>query len=179
VSLSLESGIITAQGRYGVAAAIWSGDAQIFRTMRRYTVVEGSRLPLETVELLLLMVQEDVESAPPPRRIAGVSWAVTEVLGRPTATEDPATLVIDSDMNFSLFGGCNRFNGRLIPTEDGVAFPETFAGTLMACPPGIEASERRLLEALRRVTGYVRYGGGLVMTDAQRAAVLHLEARPD
>ena len=36
----------------------------------------------------------------------------------------------------------------------------------MACPDEVEALERRFLAALMQVSDYVRYGAGLVMTDA-------------
>lgn len=104
---------------------------------------------------------------------------MTEVFGEAWGNDDPATLVIDNEMNFSIFGGCNRFSGQLVFWGDGLAFPEDFAATLMACPDEVEALERRFLAALRRVVDYVRYGAGLVMIDAEGRAVLHFAEAPE
>ena len=78
-----------------------------------------------------------------------------------------------------MFGGCNRFVGQVFLADGEIAFPENFAGTMMACPGEAEALERTLLETLRKVSGYVRYGTGLVMTDADGNGLLHFEERPE
>jgi putative lipoprotein len=87
--------------------------------------------------------------------------------------------VLDDERNFALFGGCNRFSGRLAPSGGGLIFPEDFAGTMMACPDPVEAMERQILAALRQVADFVRYGSGLVMMDANGRAVLHFVATPE
>jgi putative lipoprotein len=82
-------------------------------------------------------------------------------------------------MNVAIFGGCNRFVGSVTVTGGQIAFPDNFAGTLMACPPDVEELERGFLAALRGVVGYVRYGTGLVLTDGEGRALLHLVERPE
>ncbi|MFC6637165.1 META domain-containing protein [Sulfitobacter sediminilitoris] len=82
-------------------------------------------------------------------------------------------------MRFSIFGGCNRFIGDLALSEGTIAFPESFAGTLMACPDDVERHERAFLDALARVHSYVRYGTGLVLTDRSGGALLHFVERHD
>ena len=104
---------------------------------------------------------------------------MTEVFGEAWPNDDPATLVIDDEMNVSAFGGCNRFRGQLQPSGRGLAFPENMAGTMMACPDAVEAVERRFLAALMQVSDYVRYGGGLVMMDAEGRAVMHFIETPE
>jgi putative lipoprotein len=127
---------------------------------------------------MLGMVSVDDEVTSPARTISGIQWAVTEVMGAPWENDNPATLIIDDKMNFSIFGGCNRFSGQLILLDGEIAFPQSFAGTLLACSDETEALERGFLNALARVSGYVRYGAGLVMTDLRGNALLHLEERP-
>lgn len=87
--------------------------------------------------------------------------------------------MIDGEMNFGIFGGCNRYVGKLAPSGRGLAFPENTAGTIIACPDEIEALERRFLAAIMQVSAYVRYGAGLVMTDADGRAVLHFVETPE
>ena len=97
--------------------------------------------------------------------ITGVRWVATEVVGTPWINDEPATLTVDETMTFSIFGGCNRFTGEVPVAAGWVSFPENFAGTLMACPNEMEEQERRFLAALSRVSGYIRHGNGLVLTD--------------
>lgn len=177
VALAYDPQVVDGDGRYAVVAAIWTGDRRMFRTTRRYDAFgNGDAGP---VELLLTMTPEDGAEAAPPKSITGVAWSVTEVAGAAWGNDDPATLTIDDEMNFSIFGGCNRFNGQLVLSDGAIAFPENFAGTLMACPGEAEALERSFLQAVRQVSRFVRYGGGLVMTDEAGNALLHFEERPE
>lgn len=177
VTLSYDRQIIDAQASYAVVAAIWSGDDQLFRAIKRSNAFgsEGAG----PVDIVLAMVVRDDGITAPPRLISGIEWAVTEVAGTVWSNDDPATLLIDGAMNFSIFGGCNRFGGQLTLSDGAIAFPQDFAGTLMACPDEIEALERSFLDVLARVSGYVRYGAGLVMTDADGNALLHFTERPE
>ena len=122
---------------------------------------------------LMLTMLGDTDASATPVTISGVFWTATEVFGEPWPGDERGTMLVDEERNVSLFGGCNRFTGQLQFLSRGLAFPENLAGTMMACPDDVEALERRFLSALMRVTGYVRYGAGLVMTDAQGHAVLH------
>lgn len=174
VSLSYDAQIIDEQGSYAVVAAIWSGNDQIFRTPAKYEAFAN-----DPVEIVLSMAANEGEDKRLPRSISGIPWAVTEIEGLAWINDDPATLLIDEEGNFSAFGGCNRFSGQLLPSESGIAFPQDFAGTMMACPDEIEEFERRFINALVRVSDYVRYGAGLVMTDAAGNALLHFVERPE
>lgn len=172
VALTYDPQLIDADGRYSVVAAIEAPDGQpLFRTSRLHSVF-GPTDP-EALDILLTMQPEPEETSAAPRRLPGVTWTVTEVLGQSWTAADAATLFLDDEMNLSVFGGCNRFRGQVVLSDDGLAFPEDLAGTLMACPDEVEAQERRFLSALRQVSGYVRYGAGLVLTNSAGNAVLH------
>ncbi|MCT8328958.1 YbaY family lipoprotein [Acidimangrovimonas sediminis] len=176
VSLSYDPKIIDKRSRYALVAVIWSGEDLIFRSTQLYRVFDGA--DMRQVDILLTMWTKDDRIATAiPRSISGILWGVTEVAGKPWSNDDPATLAIDDEMNFSIFGGCNRFTGQLILSKGQISFPGSFAGTLMACPDQAEGLERSFLEALRRVSGYVRYGAGLVMTDVNGNALVHFEER--
>jgi putative lipoprotein len=173
VELPFDPQIINNQSEYAIVATIWSGDTMMFRTTTRHNAFSSDSV--DGIEVLLTMVPVDDNTLTVSKGVAGVEWGVTEVMGDSWRNDDQATLTIDDEMNFSVFGGCNRFSGQLTLNERTIAFPQNFAGTLMACPDDIEAMERRLLDALARATGYVRYGAGLVLTDTAGHALLHFE----
>jgi putative lipoprotein len=176
VVLPYDPAVVDDAAVHAVVAEIRSGDRLLFRATQRDPVLAG---PEAVMELVLSMVAEDGAASAPVLSISGVEWAVTEIAGEPWGNDDPATLVVDEDMSFGLFGGCNRFGGTLTLYGSGIAFPQDFAGTLMACPSEVEALERRFLDALRGVSRYVRYGTGLVLTDADGRALLHFAQRPE
>lgn len=177
VELSYDPGLIEEAETYVVMATIWSGKQRLFHSDPQQ-VVFGDTDP-DTVNIVLAMIVEDPAAGAVPQTITGVEWAVTEVFGTPWPNDDPATLVIDAEANVSAFGGCNRFRGQALPADGSLAFSANFAGTLMACPEPVEVQERRFLDALTQVAGYVRYGAGMVMTDARGNAILHFVERPE
>lgn len=177
VALSYDPAVLTSASDYGVVASIFTQDGQeMFRSTAPVEVrIEQAAGPVELT--LTMLPDNDVKMV--PSTITGVMWTVTETLGAPWATDDPATMTIDADGGVSLFGGCNRFRGQVQHSVGGLAFPENLAGTMMACPDEVELLERRFIAALRLVTGYVRYGAGLIMTDAQGNAILHFVETPE
>ncbi|MDQ2091654.1 YbaY family lipoprotein [Marimonas arenosa] len=172
VALNYDARMIDEQDRYAVVATIWSGDKQMFRTAYRHDAFGDA-----PVEIILSMVADEDTHTPLSRSISGIAWAVTEIEGIAWINDDPATLLIDEEGNFSAFGGCNRFSGTLLPSDGGIAFPQDFAATMMACPDEIEAFERRFINALVRASDYVRYGAGLVIIDSAGNSLLHFEER--
>lgn len=177
VSLTYDPAIIDTERRYALKAELWSGGKQVFRTTRQYSVLDG--VANDSVDVLLSMVEHANDSTARPRTISGIRWVATELFGTPWINDDPATLTVDDSNAFSIFGGCNRFTGQLQVSIGQISFPENFAGTLMACQDEVEAQERSFLEALSRVSAYVRYGAGLILMDDDGMALMHFEARPE
>jgi len=173
VSLTYDPGVVEAERSYAISASLWSGDEQLFRTTRPQTVLEGTAD--DPVEIVLSMVTHLESAEAPLRTLTGVRWVTTEVLGAPWMNDDPATLAVDETSSFSIFAGCNRFTGQLHIAAGQIAFPESFAGTLMACPNDAEDQERTFLAALARASAYVRYGAGLLLMDDTGIALVHFE----
>ncbi len=71
-------------------------------------------------------------------------------------------------------GGCNRLIGRFELDGETLRF-RGFAGTMMACPAGME-QEQRFLETLGKVERYRISGSHLEMLDATGAVLARLEA---
>lgn len=177
VSLTYDPQIVKDGFRYGILATIRAPNGQkMFFGTEPLDDLGGSNL---AVDMVLKMLPEPDGNTAVSRRISGVPWTVTEIFGERWQNEDPATLMIDDEMNFAIFGGCNRYTGKLAPLGRGLAFPENMAGTMMACPGEIEALERRFLTAIMQVSDYVRYGAGLLMMDADGRAVLHFVETPE
>lgn len=175
VLLSYDPHIVNSDGAYSITATIWSDGRPLFRTETELDVLgsDGGA----SVDMTLTMVAEPEPIA--ARQVAGVRWAATEISGQPWEGDEPATLVFDEEMNFAIFAGCNRLSGKAILTEHTISFPANIAATMMACSPEVEDRERAIVSALGSVSGYVRYGTGLVLTDVNGAAVLHFEDRPE
>ncbi|MBS0124482.1 META domain-containing protein [Thetidibacter halocola] len=169
VMLAFDPRVVRQPSNLAVSATILAGDAPIFKGM------EPAPDLATPLGIMLRMVDDKAPTLP----FAGIQWAVTEIAGEAWPNDDPATLIVDDGLAFSIFGGCNRFVGRLDVTDTGIAFPENFAGTLMACPDTVEAAERRFLSALRLVAGYARDGSTLELTDAAGATVLRFAERPE
>ena len=178
VVLGYDPQIIRGEGRYAIEAALWSSDGRLlFQSEARVGILAGD--DSGSVEVLLRPFDEGDENSRGIGSIFGVQWIVTEVDGEPRSEVEPAVMVINADLSFSIFGGCNRFMGKLSLAEGELGFPETLAGTLMACPNEVEALERRLLEALHRSERYLRCGSGLVLVDVNGRATVHLKERPE
>jgi putative lipoprotein len=178
VSLIFDPEVIVDGAPYALDAAIRAPyGPRMFRGAMTLDGLGGGEAA--AIEMLLTMLPDAETTTAVSRRISGVAWTVTEVFGEAWPNDDPATLVIDDEMNVSAFGGCNRFRGQLQSSGRGLAFPENMAGTMMACPDEIEALERRFLAALMLVSDYVRYGEGVVLMDAEGRAVLHFVETPE
>lgn len=177
VSLNYDPQIVSGQDQYILVARIWSGDEVIFRTTAPDVVLD--EMPGDRVEMWLSQVTENDTVVAPPVGISGIDWIVTEIGGESWGADEPATLAISGENGFSIFGGCNRFSGQLFLLVGEIAFPQDFAGTLMACSDDAEAWERRFIGAIRKASGYVRYGTGLVLVDPAGKALLHFVKRPE
>lgn len=177
VTLGYDPALAGTGARLSVGAVIWSGDRQVFALVPPQMLPQGPGAG--PVEVTLAMVPEAETEAASVLPVQGIAWRVTEVQGAPWDGEDPATLAIDDTMQVSIFGGCNRYVGQVRIAGREITFPPDFAGTMMACPDGVEAQERRFLDALRRVTQHVRYGAGLVLMDAGGTALMHFEPAPE
>lgn len=176
ITLPYDGNVIDSEYQYTVVSSIWSSGERPFHKTQTVDVLDQTNP--DAVDVQLMMVANENNPMPGMQSVAGIEWAVTEVKGEPWPKAEPATLMIDTLANVSVFAGCNHFRGRALLSDGALEFPENFAGTLMACPDDIEALERKFLRSLGEVSAYVRYGAGLVMTDAQGRAVLHFVERP-
>jgi copper homeostasis protein (lipoprotein) len=108
-------------------------------------------------------------------------WVLTALDGRPVSATAPGqretSLVLHSrQQRYAGWAGCNRLIGSYALDGSRLSFSPA-AGTMMACPEGMEA-EKAFLEALPRVTGWRITGVHLEMLDAGGTVVARFESRP-
>ncbi|MGC9419107.1 MAG: META domain-containing protein [Rhodovulum sp.] len=86
-------------------------------------------------------------------------WQVEEIAGGGIVEESTVTLAFLPGGRVAGSTGCNRFNGGVEMTGEGLRFAP-LAVTMMACPEALMAQERRLLDALARVDRFDILPGG-------------------
>ncbi|MEM7074295.1 MAG: YbaY family lipoprotein [Pseudomonadota bacterium] len=177
VELHYDPALIDDAHSYSVSAEILSGDTTLFRTTSNNPVITQGA-PGSVALTLTQVSASDTGSGSQPR-ITGLAWAAYEIGGRAIAPEDPPTLTLDGQGRFGLFSGCNRFTGTATIGDGTIAFPENFAGTLMACPENREQLQQQTLDAVRAATAFVRDGDLLALTDASGTATIRFRAQPE
>lgn len=111
--------------------------------------------------------------------LAGSHWALGQINGEDARLGKDAGLVFDTAGTWvSASGGCNRFMGDVILSGDTLTFPKKMAGTLMACPPEIDAQERAFLAALKDVQRFEQEGETLRLLDKEQTILLQFERLP-
>ena len=165
VSLSYDTDVVDTRFGYALSAQIVADGAVMFRSVDHIPVLQTA--DDTTAEILLVQANTAM-----PDTIVGISWSLFELDGRSSVDSDPPTLAVNPDGSFSLFGGCNRFNGRLTLDGTEVRFPAQMAGTLMACPPEREALERALLSGVQGVVRYERSGALLQLMDEENRVLM-------
>ena len=124
-------------------------------------------------------------SAPPPAE-SGVTaslentyWKLISLRGQPVVVvqnqREPHFVLHAALKRVAGSGGCNHLTGEYTLDGDRLSFGRT-AGTLMACPQGME-QERAFLDTLTSVARWRIEGQRLELLDAGGAALVHFEAK--
>ena len=121
------------------------------------------------------------DSRPVTAPLASTRWALTRLGAEPVTPRDPArapALVFDdASGRVAGSGGCNRITGKYARAGiDGLSLGP-MAGTMMACPDGMD-TERAFLTALNRVTSFNILASILELYDDAGSLVARFEARP-
>lgn len=164
LQLAYDPALIDPRFTYTVSARILSGGRAIFRSTTAYPVL--TRGAGNAADLML-----ERAAVSPPRESHVGSWRAVEIAGQPPVEGPAASLSFESSGQFALMSGCNSFAGRAQVGPGTLSFPAQFPGTLMACPPPLEAQERALLSALGETAGFTVAGDELTLAD-QSGAIL-------
>lgn len=170
VELPFDPALIGASSTYAIRGQMSSGETVLFRTHDSVPVLATSD---DTEAMLMLVGVMSAEEG----AIAGREWVLMELDGNATSEDEPPTLQFLDEDGFSIFGGCNRFNGQAQIEGNDLAFPAQIAGTLMACPPDREALERNLVSRLADVRAFNHSGALLELLDEDGNPVMRFRAR--
>jgi putative lipoprotein len=176
VTLAFDPALIAPRASYSLRAEVLSGDETLFRTVKA-TPVLTTPGDLEAT-LTMVSAAAPPEMAGPGLALDDAEWALFEQRGAPITRDDPPRMLFPETGQVALFGGCNRFSGRVEIDGTALRFPAPMAGTLMACPPEREALERAVMESLPDIRSARRDGALLELRDDAGAIVLRLRALP-
>ncbi|MDU8944291.1 YbaY family lipoprotein [Ovoidimarina sediminis] len=177
VEIAYDTNLIEERLTYTVAAKIISDGNVMFRSTTATPVL--TRGAPRSTEIVLEMMPQRTGSSSPNQSIKGITWAAYEIAGRMLIADDPPTLSIDQNGQFALYGGCNRFTGTVDASDGEFSMPDNIAGTSRACPEERERLERDTLDALSTVTGYLRSGSNLALTNDAGVTVLRFREMPE
>jgi len=169
--------------RYAVRATVTLGGRLYFTTDRSYSAFDRDK-PLRLLLVRApgarrLTPRADAELG--PRAVSPLRntyWKLTHLDDTPTQTAErqrEAHLIFAAhEQRVSGSGGCNRIAGGFELDGDKLRLIR-LAGTMMACPDGME-QERRFLRSLARVERYKVTGDQLELLDAAGAVLARFQA---
>lgn len=112
--------------------------------------------------------------------LTGTYWRIDSLRGAPLervpeAREPHMILTGGEDAHYAATVGCNQLVGGYTAEADRLTLG-TGAATLMACPPPLDAQERKLAGVLRDVAGYAISGETLMLKDAADEVIALMSA---
>ena len=160
--------------RYAVRARILVDGKLLFINDRSYPVL--SEAQRSQVAMLLRRVGGGSEASNEP--LENTYWKLIRLGDGPTIVaekqREPHLIFHPASKRVSASGGCNRHSGSYESDGDRLTFGR-MAGTLMACPTGME-TEKQFLEALGRTSKARIARRHLELLDAAGNVVADLEA---
>ena len=93
------------------------------------------------------------------------------------ASDDTFTLQVAGD-KVAGKGGCNRYFGGITQQGDGVLTLGAMGSTRMMCPGDLAGKEMIYLQQLEKVATFKVSGKQLVLSDANKLALLTFDAMP-
>ena len=93
------------------------------------------------------------------------------------ASDDTFTLQVAGD-KVAGKGGCNRYFGGITQQGDGVLTLGAMSSTRMMCPGDLAGKEMIYLQQLEKVATFKVSGKQLVLSDANKVALLTFDAMP-
>ena len=170
-SLEYDDALIDERFSYAVQASVYVGDRLVFTSDTVHPVL--TRGEGDTAEIVMIKVGPETGTG-----LENTHWKVTQLSGKAVVSERVPEIQFAQGGAFGAKGGCNSYRGEAKLSGNKIAFPDNMAGTLMACPPPLDKLEKDFLTALTQVTGYVRNGQVLALTNDAGVAVMRLMLVP-
>jgi putative lipoprotein len=165
--LAYDPELIDERYSYAIQARVSQGEKVLYRTTRHYPAL--TRNAPAQLDIVL-----DLMSEPSLRGLESSNWQVTEISGRLLVSDKRPAIRFLADSRVAIDTGCNKFTGPVTVSETSVVFSDKMAGTLMACVPPYDTLEKDMLAALPQITGWVRSGDQLALTNAAGMTVLRM-----
>lgn len=168
--------------RYAVRARVTLDDALLFTTDTHYPALGPDQA--SHVELMLRNVAATPPAAPAvaPQAAAALEntyWKLMRIGTQPAVVYDfkrePHFVLHPPDGRVAGSGGCNRLVGSYSIDDNRISFGQV-AGTMMACPQGME-QEQAFHQALISAVRWEITGETLQLFDADGASVAVIETR--
>ncbi|MEJ2535169.1 MAG: META domain-containing protein [Gammaproteobacteria bacterium] len=167
--------------RYGLRARIERDGQLEFTSTEHIDPFAGEAgEPIEIVVSRVGGAPASGRTTPPATgaKLAETEWQLVELGGKPAepgAGNRTPNLVMNPEENRAMgFSGCNSFTGEYRTDGNSLTFGP-LAGTLKACPVGME-QEQAMLQAFNDVASYAIEGDTLILMTADGTAVLRFQA---
>lgn len=99
-----------------------------------------------------------------PVSLEGTSWVLASLPEKTLANGSPATISF-SEGRASGSDGCNRFTMGFTTNGSQIQFPTQPAGTMMACPPGVQEQAQWFMQAVMAAKSFSVTDGRLTLLD--------------
>lgn len=173
VELTYDDAVIDEQMTYVISAQLLTDRRTMFRTTQEYPVLTHGA-PSEDISVMMEMMGSSGPREAAAHPLVGDEWQAVELGGEAIEVGRKPTLAFRPDGQFALFAGCNRFAGKAELGEATIAFPENFAGTMMACMGPEAELERRVIDTIGAVRGFRRDGQQAFLLDGEGDPLLRL-----
>ena len=135
--ISYEAAQLKSGHTYAIRAQITRGGQLLFTTDRHYPLPP----PGQQSELLLVRAQQQASQTASTAMLENTYWKLMR-LGNDTVTvgaeqREPHLVLHSAGLRVAGFGGCNRMTGSYTTSGENLTFLQ-MAGTMMACPEGME-----------------------------------------
>ncbi len=173
-TISFDDAKVTPQGRYNVRASV-RHEGRLLFTTDRYTAALGRDRPLD-----LRLVKVTGTPTPPATAtpLRNTYWKLVALKGKPAQAfkdqREPHLVFKADELRVSGSGGCNNLAGGFTLEGDRLALSQ-MAGTMMACPHGME-QEAAFLATLATIARYRIAGDALTLFDAKGRALAKFRA---
>jgi putative lipoprotein len=194
-AIDVDPKLVVPSNTYAVRATITVGGKLRYTTDRRHAVL--TRGAGTHVDIVLVPVPSSpgdgqpsksgtpgatgsspLGPASPAAKLEDTYWKLTQLGGQPVIAEkqprEPGMTLRSADRRVSLSGGCNQMVTGYQLDGNELTFGK-IAGTLMACPTGMD-TERAFSEALSQAATWEVLGRALELSDARGRLLARFEA---
>ncbi len=179
VDLPYDTTLIDDRMTYSVSGSVVGGDGTIYHTTSAAPVITRDAGTTVTITFDGKISAKPTPAAETSDPLGGNAWTAYEIGGRMLIAEDPPTLTLSPDGQFSLYAGCNRYVGKAEIADGAFTVAQPMAGTRMLCPENRMALENTTVEAFESSVGYLRKGDQLILTNAAGLATMRFSETPE